>query len=106
MQSLLLTMNRQSWPVSHVFDNSTLYVQILRGILEGNNIGCNENGYCLASSGAVKWLDVYAAFAEALANRGVVDTAKVGDVSQESLEKAAQALDRPKEMVPFSIGGQ
>lgn len=91
--------------MSHIYDTSTLYASILRRIITGESLGYNENGYYLASSGAVAWSDIYAAFAKALARRGVVDTAEVGDVSEESLEAAARALGGEKWLVPLSMGG-
>lgn len=88
-------------------DNSTLYAQILRKILAGDeDLGYNENGYYLASSGSVRWLDIYTSFATALKKRDVVNAADVGEVTEKSLHRAAQALDCPEEMVPFSMGGK
>lgn len=103
----LLTYFFQTWPACHIHDNSTLYAQILRKILAGDeDLGYNEKGYYLASSGSVRWLDIYASFAAALKKREVVDTAEVGDVTDGSLRDAAQALGCSEEMVPFSMGGK
>ncbi|KAE8151366.1 hypothetical protein BDV25DRAFT_138889 [Aspergillus avenaceus] len=60
-----------TWPVCHVVDTATLYLQILRKILAGEEIGYG-NGYYLASSGPIAWRKVYSAFAKALFKRGVV----------------------------------
>lgn len=84
-----------------------MYAHILRKILAGDDsLGHDENGYYLASSGSIRWLDIYTSFAAALQKREVVDTAEVGNVSDESLRRAAGALGCPEEMVPFSMGGK
>lgn len=86
-------------------DNSTLYLELLRAILAGQNPGSGKHGYYLAASGSVAWLDLYEALAASLAKRGLVDDPTVEQASEEVLEKMGAALGYPKEFVPFSLGG-
>ncbi|KAG7434804.1 putative transcriptional regulatory protein [Fusarium oxysporum f. sp. raphani] len=93
------------WPVSHIADNTNLYVQILRTILIGQDPGHGKLGYYLASSGSVQWNDIYNAFGKALAQRGVIDDATVQDADGEILQKMADALNCPKDFVAPQLGG-
>ncbi|WKT42098.1 hypothetical protein QSH57_006904 [Fusarium oxysporum f. sp. vasinfectum] len=93
------------WPVSHIADNTNLYVQILRTILIGQDPGHGKLGYYLASSGSVQWNDIYNAFGKALAQRGVIDDATVQDADDEILQKMADALNCPKDFVAPQLGG-
>ncbi|KAJ4253747.1 hypothetical protein NW762_010141 [Fusarium torreyae] len=95
-----------TWPVCHIADNTSLYIQILRTILSGHDPGHGKYGYYLASSGSVPWNDIYNAFAKALAGRGVVDDAEVHDTNDEVLQKMANALDCPKDFVAPQLGGR
>lgn len=95
----------QTWPVCHVVDNATLYLEIVRAMLTGKDIGYGKQGYYLASSGSVAWEDLYAAIAAALAKRGVVDDESVTRATDEQQAEMAAALDCPKEMVPLQLGG-
>ena len=96
---------RPTWPVCHVVDNATLYLEMVRNFLTGNDIGHGRKGYYLASPGSVAWDDLYVAMAQAMAKRGVVDDAEVKDADDEALQKMAEALDSPKEMVQVHLGG-
>ncbi|KAJ9623540.1 hypothetical protein H2203_005802 [Taxawa tesnikishii (nom. ined.)] len=97
---------RPVWPVCHVYDTVTLYTQLLRKVLSNEPIPHNKNGYYLASSGLVAWDDLYAALAEALAKRRVVDDAAVEEADDKSLERMAQVLGCRKEFVPVQVGGK
>ncbi|EXJ95152.1 hypothetical protein A1O1_00271 [Capronia coronata CBS 617.96] len=96
---------RPEWPVCHVIDNSTLYLEMLRAILDGKNPGSGKQGYYLASSGSVAWLDFYEAIAAGLAKRGLVDEPTVEQASEAALEKMGAALGCPKELVALNLGG-
>lgn len=96
---------RPTWPVCHVVDNSTLYIEILRGILEGRDIGHGKNGYFLASSGSVAWEDIYAAMAKALKKRGAVDDESIGMADEKVMEKMGEGLECPGPFVPMQLGG-
>lgn len=91
--------------MSHIHDTVTLYIEILRKILNEEKIDHNREGYYLASSGAIAWADLYQHMADALAKRGVVEDNTLHDVSTESLEEAAKALGCPPEFVPVEMGG-
>jgi hypothetical protein len=93
------------WPVCHVEDNATLYIDILRGILQGENIGSGANGYFLASPGSVAWEDIYAAMAKALKKRGAVDDETVIKADKAALEKMGEGLECPAEFVGMQLGG-
>jgi hypothetical protein len=80
-------------------------VELLRKILSEEQIGHNQEGYYLASPGAVAWSDLYKRVAEALAKRGVVEDDTLHEASVESLEEAGKALGCPKEFVPVEMGG-
>lgn len=89
-----------------MYDTVTLYTQLLRKVLSNEPIPHNKNGYYLASSGLVAWDDLYAALAEALAKRRVVDDAAVEEADDKSLERMAQVLGCRKEFVPVQVGGK
>lgn len=96
---------RQSWPVSHITDTANLYLEILRGILKGDDIGHGKNGYYLASSGNAAWDDIYSAIAASLHRRGVIDSAEVTAANEQDLEKMGKALECPKDLVPLQLSG-
>ena len=83
----------------------TLYIEILRKILNEETIDHDRDGFYLASPGAIAWSDLYKQMAKALAKRGVVDDDTLHNVSDASLEEAAKALGCPKEFVPVEMGG-
>jgi hypothetical protein len=95
----------QTWPVSSVHDTITLYTSLLGDITAGKDISYGKKGYYMAASGSQAWTDIYAAVGKALAKRGVIDDASVGEVSEANFEKAAQALGGPREFVPVQMGG-
>lgn len=96
---------RPTWPVCHVIDNTDLYLEILRGILEGRDVGHGKNGFFLASSGSVAWDDIYAAMAKALEKRKLIDKASVERADKTILERMGEALSCSKELVPVQLGG-
>ncbi|KAH9903842.1 hypothetical protein F4778DRAFT_101825 [Xylariomycetidae sp. FL2044] len=98
--------DQPSWPVCHVLDNTTLYIQILRKILAGENPPHGKEGYYLASPGSVVWDDLYAAMATALAKRNIVDDASVALADDQIIGKMAEAMKISPEYVPFSLGGK
>ena len=96
----------QLWPVCHVRDNSTLYLELLRNILARDDVGYGKRGFYLASPGSVAWDDIYGAMATALAKRGVVDDDKIAEAKDDDLEKMGEALGCPKEVVAVQVGGK
>ncbi|KAJ6467825.1 hypothetical protein C8R45DRAFT_1063968 [Mycena sanguinolenta] len=98
-----------SWPVCHIVDNTTLYLQLLRKILAGEEVPHGKNGYYLASSGSIVWEELYVAMEVALAKRNVVGDAAVvpvlGNEDSQILERMGAALGCPKEFVPVQLGG-
>ena len=96
---------RPTWPVCHVLDNTRLYIELLRGMLEGRDMGCGKEGYYLAATGSVSWDDLYEAFGRALKMEGVVDDATVKDADDAILEKMAEGLDSRMGPVRFQVGG-
>jgi hypothetical protein len=60
--------------------------------LSDENPGYGKNGYYLASSGGVAWIDLYTAVAKSLAKRGVIESAEVKKADDAALEQIAQAL--------------
>ncbi|OGM47256.1 hypothetical protein ABOM_003907 [Aspergillus bombycis] len=93
------------WPVCHIIDNTALYLQILRQILLGNDIGYNRNGFFLAASGSVAWKDIYDAFAKALSKSGVVGDSTVAQADKAALGEMGEALGVDPSIVPFQVGG-
>ncbi|RAK95308.1 uncharacterized protein BO80DRAFT_419219 [Aspergillus ibericus CBS 121593] len=89
--------------VCHV-DTATLYLEILRKILSGIDIGYGKNGSFLASSGSISWNDVYAAFAKALAKRHVIDTDVVTQAEESDLAKMADGLGVAPSAVQVLLG--
>ena len=81
-------------------------MELLKSILRNENPEYGENGYYLASSGSVAWYDMYAAMAKALANRGIIDSLEVKKADEAALDKMAQALSCPKELVAVQLGGK
>ncbi|CAN8100997.1 unnamed protein product [Discula destructiva] len=96
---------RPVWPVCHILDNTTLYLDILRKILNGEDPGHGKNGYFLASPGSVAWDDIYAAMAASLATRNIVGDSSVVLATPQILQALGEALQCPPEFVPVQIGG-
>lgn len=97
---------RPTWPVCHIIDNTTLYLQILRTIMNGEDPGHGKDGDFLASSGSVAWDDLYTAVATAMAKRNAVDDDSVVPASKAILEQMGEALGCPPEYVTVQFGGQ
>jgi nucleoside-diphosphate-sugar epimerase len=96
---------KPTWPVCHVLDNTSLYIEMLRAILEGREIGHGKEGYYLAASGSVVWDDLYTAVGKAMKRQGAVDDESVAEADPEVLQKMGDALGCPKELVSMQIGG-
>ncbi|KAF3767914.1 hypothetical protein M406DRAFT_41483 [Cryphonectria parasitica EP155] len=96
----------EPWPVCHILDNTSLYLDILRTILTGGDPGHGREGFFLASSGPVPWDDIYTAVAAALARRNIVADDSVVPASPEILGRMGEALDCPAEVVSLHIGGK
>jgi nucleoside-diphosphate-sugar epimerase len=97
---------RPIWPVCHILDNTSLYIEILRAILEGRDIPHGKQGYYLASPGSVAWDDFYAAVGKAMMERGAVDYAGVEEADEEVLQRMGDALGCPKDFVWIMVGGK
>ncbi|KAK4941019.1 hypothetical protein LTR10_018939 [Elasticomyces elasticus] len=93
------------WPICHVRDTTSLYLQILYSILAGEKPNHGKKGYYLAASGSIAWKELYSVMAKALAARGIVDDANVAPANDESLEAMAKGLGCPKEFVSLQLGG-
>lgn len=100
-----VTEGPANWPVCHVLDNVSLYLALLRAILNDENPDHGKHGFYLASSGSVAWDDLYAAMAKALAKRGVIKSDTVSFADDSALEKMAAALDCSKPFVEVQVGG-
>jgi nucleoside-diphosphate-sugar epimerase len=94
--------DRPIWPVCHVLDNTSLYLDLLRSMLEERAIGYGKSGYYVASSGQVAWDDIYDAYSLALKKQGVVDEETVKDADDEIQEKMTEVLGIPARL---QIGG-
>ncbi|KAL2021455.1 hypothetical protein VTK56DRAFT_7208 [Thermocarpiscus australiensis] len=95
-----------TWPVCHNHDNAALYLSILQHILLDDDIPHGKNGHYLASSGSIAWDDLYEAMAKALFQRGVVEDETVVMADDPALEKMAEGLNCPKELVRLELGGK
>ncbi|KAI1851516.1 hypothetical protein JX265_012402 [Neoarthrinium moseri] len=95
-----------TWPVCHVYDNTTLYISLLRAILNGAKPDHGRNGYYLASSGSVVWDDLYSAIAKSLKQRGVIGDDTVATADKAALEEMGKALGCPASFVPIMVGGK
>lgn len=92
--------------MGHIDDNSSLYIQILRKLLDGDAIPKGRNGFYIATPGSVKWLDVYIAIAASLAKKGVTRTADVGEFDEAILGRMAGALGVETKDVPLMMSGK
>ncbi|PYI01528.1 NAD(P)-binding protein [Aspergillus sclerotiicarbonarius CBS 121057] len=95
-----------TWPVCHVIDTATLYLQILQKILSGEEIAHGKNGYYLASSGPIAWNEVYAAFAKALYKRKIVEDDNVHQADETSRIKMAAGLGVNSQEIQVLMGGK
>jgi nucleoside-diphosphate-sugar epimerase len=84
---------RPTWPVCHVLDNTSLYLNLIRSMLQERSIGYGKSGYYIASSGSVAWDDIYNAYSIELKKRSVVDDEMVKDADDSTQEKMAEILD-------------
>ncbi|KAI1333595.1 hypothetical protein F5Y15DRAFT_340691 [Xylariaceae sp. FL0016] len=96
---------KPTWPVCHVIDNTNMYLDLMRKILLDEHPSYGKNGIYLASSGSVAWDDLYAAMANALAERNIVTDASVTTADDNALEAMGKALDCPAALVPVMLGG-
>ncbi|KAJ0281952.1 hypothetical protein Brms1b_006737 [Colletotrichum noveboracense] len=101
-----ITPGRPTWPVCHVVDNATLYLQILRAILNGDNPGSGKNSYYLASAGSVEWDALYAAMAKALFKRGIIPTDEVVQADQKAVDIMAKGMGVDASLVEMGLAGK
>ncbi|KXH27948.1 hypothetical protein CNYM01_04548 [Colletotrichum nymphaeae SA-01] len=101
-----VTPGRPIWPVCHVIDNTSLYLQILRSILNEETPGYGKNGYYLAASGSVAWDDLYEAMAKALKARNVITDERVVPADETALGKMAQGLGTESSLVQMRLAGK
>ncbi|KAK1671235.1 hypothetical protein BDP55DRAFT_676795 [Colletotrichum godetiae] len=101
-----VTPGRPTWPVCHVLDNTTLYLQILRSILNGETPGYDKTGYFLAASGSVAWDDLYDAMAKALKARNAIEDERVIPADESALGKMAQGLSTESSLVQMRLAGK
>ncbi|KAL2067515.1 hypothetical protein VTL71DRAFT_1940 [Oculimacula yallundae] len=94
-----------TWPVCHISDNSMLYIRILYNILEGEHLHYGKNGYYMASSGRVTWLDLFSAMAKALAKRKLIPSEEPASARNADLEKMAVGIGCLKEVVVAHLSG-
>ncbi|KAI1384351.1 NAD(P)-binding protein [Hypoxylon trugodes] len=99
-------LDRPTWPVCHIIDNTTMYIELLRKILAENNPNHGRNGYYLASSGSIAWDDLYDSVATALAKQNVVSDSSVALANDSILEGMGAAIGYPKEFVHVQLGGR
>ncbi|KAB8204132.1 NAD(P)-binding protein [Aspergillus parasiticus] len=95
----------QTWPVCHVHDCVSLYISLIRAILDGQNPGYGKHGYYLASSGSVCWDDIYVGVGKALKQRGIIENDTVAPIADGDLERVASALNVEPSSVVVKIGG-
>ncbi|OTB08346.1 hypothetical protein M426DRAFT_316971 [Hypoxylon sp. CI-4A] len=98
--------DRPTWPVCHVIDNTNLYIEILRRILDGKNPDYGKNGYYLASPGSVAWDDIYAAIAASMAKRNVIKDTTIELADEETLKVMASGIELPADWVHWMLGGK
>ncbi|CRG85985.1 hypothetical protein PISL3812_02988 [Talaromyces islandicus] len=94
-----------TWPVCHIVDNTNLYLQMVRNMLLGNDIGYNKHGFYLAASGSVHWNDLYASVAAALAKRNRVEDATVVQADDAAIATMGEGLGVSPDLVPLMLGG-
>ncbi|KAB8230904.1 uncharacterized protein BDW43DRAFT_283707 [Aspergillus alliaceus] len=61
-----------SSPVCHIADTAELYPQLLRKLVSDDELGYDEHGFFLASSGHPPRTTVYSAMAKSLAGKSMV----------------------------------
>jgi hypothetical protein len=84
---------KPTWPVCHVLDNTSLYLDLIRSMLQKKSIGYGKSGYYIACAGSVAWDDIYDAYSLELKKRGVVDDETVKDADDMTREKMTEILD-------------
>ncbi|PYH97947.1 hypothetical protein BO71DRAFT_480833 [Aspergillus ellipticus CBS 707.79] len=84
-----------TWPVSHIIDTTTLYLQILRKILSGDEIGHDKQGFYLAASGT-----------QSLAKRGAIEDEVVMQADEADMARMGEALKTSSAAVPVFVGGK
>lgn len=97
-----------SWPVCHVDDNSALYVALLRAVLQSRSVRCGKVGYFLASSGGLRWEELYKGMARRLKERGVIESSEVSSAREDEgvLKKMGEGMSCPHELVGLMLGGK
>ncbi|KAJ0354221.1 hypothetical protein COL154_011827 [Colletotrichum chrysophilum] len=86
--------------------NATLYLRILRAILNGDDPGSGKNGYYLASAGSVEWDALYAAMAKALFKRGIISTDEVVQADQKAVDIMAKGMGVDASLVEMGLAGK
>ncbi|PVI01788.1 NAD(P)-binding protein [Periconia macrospinosa] len=102
-----------TWPVCYIDDNTSLYVELLRAMIEGREVPNGKQGFYLASSGSVAWSDFYAKVAKELKGKGAVDTEEVvrwdgkdWEVLKGMWSAWGYPGDASVEMCSFIVGGE
>ncbi|KIY43095.1 NAD(P)-binding protein [Fistulina hepatica ATCC 64428] len=95
-----------NWPLCHLRDCVSLYMVLLKSIVDGSASYGKQGGYYFAENGLFNWKILYTSIAQSLTKLGKLDDASlVNPVSSADLDLMADVLRCPKEFVDVSVAG-
>ncbi|KAF5691277.1 nad dependent epimerase dehydratase family [Fusarium denticulatum] len=101
-----ITDPSDKWPVCSISDTINYAILLIKAVLNGQDLDHGKNGFYLASTGRVSWMDLYKGVAKALYNRGLVNDDQVRPITEEARETIGKSLGIKSDTIDLKIAGK
>ncbi|KAF5231752.1 hypothetical protein FANTH_13274 [Fusarium anthophilum] len=100
-----ITDPSDKWPVCSVSDTINYAILLIKAVLNGQDLDYGKNGFYLASSGRLCWMDLYKGVAKALYNRGLINDDNVRPITEEARETISKGLGITPDTIELKVAG-
>ncbi|KAF5575640.1 nad dependent epimerase dehydratase family [Fusarium pseudocircinatum] len=100
-----ITDPSDKWPVCNVTDIINYAILLIKAVLNGQDLDCGKNGFYLASSGRVYWMDLYKGVAKVLYNRGLINDDHVRPITEEARRTISKRLGITPDTIELKVAG-
>lgn len=78
----------------------------MKRILNKQDLEHGKKGFYLASSGRIRWMDLYKGVAKALYKRGLINDDQVHPITEEAREAISKGLGIAPDTIELKIAGK
>ncbi|KAM6522997.1 hypothetical protein FALCPG4_012602 [Fusarium falciforme] len=93
------------WPVCSLSDTINYAILLIKAVLNGQDLDYGKNGFYLASSGRICWMDLYKGVAKALCNRGLINDDQIRPITEEAREIISKGLGITPNTIELKVAG-